>query len=128
MNRILALALALVTIMPARAHYKPEYAQASPEMKEYFNSLHNENHIPCCDTSDGRRIDDADWDLSCTTNPVGLECHYRVRIEGEWYDIPNEALVTGLPAPKDDTRGAIVWPVPQGKGYYIRCFRPGSGA
>jgi hypothetical protein len=69
---------------------------------------------PCCDGSDTKRVDDADWEAK--------DGHYRVRIDGEWVDVPNEAVVDG---PNRAGR-TMVWP------YYIdghpkaRCFMPGS--
>ena len=42
---------------------------------------------PCCDGGDAKRIDDADWEIE--------EGHYRVRIDGEWVDVPWEAVVDG---------------------------------
>ncbi len=95
-----------------------QYTQVSPETKEFFNSLKSGNGIPCCDTSDGRRIDDADWDTQ--------DNHYRVRIEGEWYDVPTEAVVNS----PNKVGYAVVWPVPTNSGnsrkYFIRCFIPGT--
>jgi hypothetical protein len=67
---------------------------------------------PCCDGSDAERVDDVDWEIK--------DGHYRVRIDGEWVDVPNEAVVTG---PNLAAR-TMVWP------YYghpaARCFMPGS--
>ena len=73
----------------------------------------------CCSTADGWKPEEVEYDM--TGNK------YRVKIEGEWYDVPRDALVEvpnrfGFP---------VVW-------YYktwdngirpsisIRCFIPGS--
>lgn len=74
----------------------------------------------CCSFADGFTVDDPDVDMNGD--------HYRVRIEGQWYDVPDEALVTepnkyGKP---------VVWPYKgwlDGKEtWVIRCFLPGAGA
>lgn len=103
---------------PAVSMDRGQYAQVSPEIRDFFNSLKSKNGIPCCSTSDGKRVDDADWDSSGD--------HYRVRIDGEWYDVPPEAVID-MP---NKFGGAVVWPVPQYEGapkkYFIRCFLKGT--
>lgn len=90
------------------------YAQ-SP-LKNWFNSLKNKNMVPCCDTADGMRLEDVDWE----TNGG----QYRVRINGQWYDVPPEAL---LEQP-NRAGSAIVWPTQTASGKLeIRCFIPGAG-
>lgn len=84
-----------------------------PELNGWYESLHS-GKGPCCDGTDAKRIDDADW--------VSHDGHYRVRIDGEWVDVPNDAVVPG----PNLTGTTMVWP------YYIdghpkaRCFMPGS--
>ena len=48
--------------------------------------------------------------------------HYRVRIEGEWVDVPEEAVIT---EPNRVGR-TMVWPIRGYLGLTIRCFMPGS--
>jgi hypothetical protein len=104
----LAVILPMSKIDHARAH-----DHEHPELNGWYASLHS-GKGPCCDGSDARRVDDADWETK--------DSHYRVRIDGEWVDVPNEAVVDG-PNRADRT---MVWP------YYIdghpkaRCFMPGS--
>jgi hypothetical protein len=92
----------------ARAHDREH-----TELNSWYESLHS-GKGPCCDGSDATRVDDADWDTR--------EGHYRVRIDGEWVDVPNDAVVDG---PNRAGR-TMVWP------YYLdghpkaRCFMPGS--
>jgi hypothetical protein len=48
---------------------------------------------------------------------------YRVRIDGEWVRVPDDAVVTvpnraGYP---------MVWPIAGEGGTTIRCFMPGAG-
>ena len=89
---------------------------ADSPLRGWFNSLTNQNAIPCCSTSDGRRVEDADWDTK--------DNHYRVRVDGVWYDVPDEAVI------KTPNRAgmAVVWPFvgPDGQ-VHIRCFLSGSG-
>jgi hypothetical protein len=91
---------------------------AGSPLHNWFESLHS-GKGPCCSDADGTALSDVDWETR--------EGHYRVRIEGEWWDVPDEAVIT---EPNRAGR-TMVWPV-----YYrmvnkplridIRCFMPGS--
>ena len=101
--------LSISTIGHARAH-----DHQHPELNSWYESLYS-GKGPCCDGSDAERVDDADWETK--------DGHYRVRIDGEWVDVPNDAVVDG---PNRAGR-TMVWP------YYlngalvgVRCFLPGS--
>ena len=66
-------------------------------------------------TPTARAISDADWESG--------NGHYRVRIDGEWVNVPDEAVIT---EPNRIGR-TMVWPIRDGVGgLYIRCFMPGS--
>jgi hypothetical protein len=103
-----AVMLPISTIGHAHAH---DYQH--PELNGWYESLHS-GKGPCCDGSDAKRVDDADWETK--------DGHYRVRIDSEWVDVPNDAVVDG---PNLAGR-TVVWP------YYLnghpkaRCFMPGS--
>jgi hypothetical protein len=105
---ILTSMLPIFTICTARAH-----DHAHPELNGWYESLHS-GKGPCCDGSDAKRVDDADWESK--------DGHYRVRIDGEWVDVPEEAVVDG----PNRAGHTMVWP------YYLdghpkaRCFMPGS--
>ena len=43
---------------------------------------------PCCSDANGTALSDVDWE---TTKD---DKHYRARIEGEWWDVPDEAVIT----------------------------------
>jgi|SRR5215471_15879601 len=87
-------------------------------LKGWFESLHS-GKGPCCSDADGTALSDVDWE--------GRDGHYRVRIEGQWWDVPDEAVI------KEPNRAGrtMVWPI-----YYralgaplrvdIRCFMPGT--
>src|ERR1700741_3872910 len=91
---------------------------ANSPLKGWFERLHS-GKGPCCSDADGTALSDVDWE--------GRDGHYRVRIEGQWWDVPDEAVI------KERNRAGrtMVWPV-----YYraigaplrvdIRCFMPGS--
>ena len=96
-----------------RPQYRHAHDHEHPELNSWYESLHS-GKGPCCDGSDAKRVDDVDWESK--------DGHYRVRIDGEWVDVPNEAIVDG---PNRAGR-TMVWP------YYLdghpraRCFMPGS--
>ena len=97
------------TIGRARAH---DYQH--PELNSWYESLHS-GKGPCCDGSDATRVDDADWETK--------DGHYRVRIDGEWVDVPNDAVVDG---PNRAGR-TMVWPYYLNGAFVgVRCFMPGS--
>ena len=91
---------------------------ANSPLKGWFESLHS-GKGPCCSDADGKALTDVDWESK--------DGHYRVRIEGEWWDVPDEAVI------KEPNRAGrtMVWPVyfsPLGGPVRIeiRCFMPGS--
>jgi hypothetical protein len=104
----LAVILPISTIDRAGAH-----DHEHPELNGWYASLHS-GKGPCCDGSDAKRVDDADWETK--------DSHYRVRIDGEWVDVPNEAVVEG---PNRAGR-TMVWPYYMDGHPKARCFMPGS--
>jgi hypothetical protein len=91
-----------------------QFANATPELRAWFNALKS-GKGPCCSDADGSAISDADWESQ--------NGHYRVRIDGEWVNVPDEAVIT---EPNRVGR-TMVWPIRDGVGgLYIRCFMPGS--
>ena len=101
-------AVVLLTFAMARAH-----DHERPGLNAWYESLRN-GRGPCCDGSDARRVDDADWEIK--------DGHYRVRIDGEWLDVPWEAVVNG---PNRAGR-TMVWPYYKDGHPKARCFMPGS--
>jgi hypothetical protein len=108
--------LLILIVSPARARDDGRYAN-SP-LKQWFDSLKSEKG-PCCSDADGSAVTDADWESKGGK--------YRVRLEGQWWDVPDDAVIT---EPNRAGR-TMVWPI-----YYrslgsmvrvdIRCFMPGS--
>jgi hypothetical protein len=70
----------------------------------------------CCSDADGTAVSDVDWESK--------DGRYRVRLGGEWIDVPDDALVT---VPNRAGR-TMIWPMPmiEGDTIKIRCFMPGS--
>ena len=86
---------------------------ANSPLKEWFDSLES-GKGPCCSDADGSAVSDVDWESE--------QGHYRVRIEGEWIDVPEDAVIT---EPNRVGR-TMVWPIRGYGGLTIRCFMPGS--
>lgn len=105
-----------LTISMASARDDGRYAN-SP-LKPWFDSLRS-GKGPCCSDADGSAVQDADW--------VSSDSHYRVKLEGEWFDVPDEAVLK-----QPNLYGkTMVWPIfyrSMGKldRVEIRCFIPGS--
>lgn len=116
--------LAIALTLLAGTAWAHDYSR--PELKSWFMSLHNSQGTPCCDGEDAVHVEDADWSTSCE----GGTCHYKVKLEDRWYDVPESAVVFG--ANKSGT--ALVWPIRYGfppesgkaADYAIRCFLPGT--
>lgn len=122
----LAVALALAVLVAGtfavrRAHARDpggRHAAANPELHQWFESLRS-GKGPCCSDADGSAVSDVDWE--------SRDGHFRVRLEEQWWDVPDDAVIT---EPNRAGR-TMVWPV-----YYrstgapvrveIRCFMPGS--
>lgn len=91
----------------------PDGRYANSPLKQWFDSLKS-GKGPCCSDADGYALSDVDWESG--------NGHYRVRIEGEWYEVPEDAVIT---EPNRVGR-TMVWPVRGYQGMTIRCFMPGS--
>src|SRR3982075_2755984 len=100
-----------VLIGAVQARDDGRYSQ-SP-LKPWFDSLKS-GKGPCCSDADGFAIADPDWESKSG--------HYRVRIDNEWVDVPDDAVIT---EPNRAGR-TMVWPVKGTLGTSIRCFMPGS--
>jgi hypothetical protein len=89
---------------------------ANSPLKSWFDQLASAKGL-CCSFADGFSVDDVDWDTQ--------DSHYRVRLNGEWIVVPDDAVVT---EPNKFGR-AVVWPYMGTDGQtQIRCFLPGAGA
>jgi hypothetical protein len=106
------LSLALASHL-GHARDRGQFANAAPELRAWFNGLKS-GKGPCCSDSDGTTVSDVDWESG--------NGHYRVRLDGEWVDVPDEAVIT---EPNRVGR-TMVWPLRGYLGLTIRCFMPGS--
>jgi hypothetical protein len=108
-----ALAFILVSHFGDARDLDGRYAKANPELKAWFDGLRS-GKGPCCSDADGTAVSDVDWESA--------NGHYRVRLDGEWIDVPDEAVIT---EPNRVGR-TMVWPIRGYLGIAIRCFMPGS--
>lgn len=86
---------------------------ANSPLKGWFDGLRS-GRGPCCSDADGFAVSDPDWDLEGT--------HYRVRLDGQWIVVPDDAVIT---EPNRAGR-TMVWPIKGSLGTSIRCFMPGN--
>jgi hypothetical protein len=108
----LAAMLAAAAAYPAQAR-DPDGRYANSPLKQWFDSLKS-GKGPCCSDADGTAVSDVDWESS--------NGHYRVRLEGEWVEVPDDAVITEA----NLVGRTMVWPIRGYGGLTIRCFMPGS--
>jgi hypothetical protein len=109
----LAAALLALASHLGHARDRGQYANANPELKAWFEGL-TSGKGPCCSDSDGTAVSDVDWQ--------SRDGHYRVRLDGDCVDVPDEAVITE----PNRIGGTMVWPLRGYLGLTIRCFMPGS--
>jgi hypothetical protein len=101
--------LILAAVLPAKAH-----DHNRPGLTPWFESLRSRANAPCCDGSDATRLDDIDWESK--------DGKYRVRLNGQWVDVPEDAVIDG----PNRAGPPMVWPYFQmGVPIGVRCFMPG---
>jgi hypothetical protein len=86
---------------------------ANSPLKQWFDQLAS-GKGRCCSVADGESVADVDWNSK--------DGHYRVRLDGQWVDVPDDAVIT---EPNRAGR-TMVWPLNSADGLGIRCFMPGS--
>jgi len=75
----------------AYAHWRPEYAQASPDVRNWFKSQRAPTtNVPCCDISDGEF---AEEDIRYDEKGVG---HFWTRWSKhlEWMLVPDDVVIS----------------------------------
>jgi hypothetical protein len=107
------LAAALAALLFGSASARDDGRYANSPLEPWFDSLRS-GKGPCCSDADGVAVADPDWESK--------EGHYRVRLDGEWIMVPDDAVIT---EPNRAGR-TMVWPVRGTQGISIRCFMPGS--
>ena len=112
----MAVAVVCITVfVPNHSHARDDGRFANSPLKGWFDRLASKNGL-CCAFADGVSVQDVDWDTQ--------DGHYRVRIQGEWIEVPDAAVIT-----EPNRFGpAVVWPYNDRYGNtQIRCFMPGAG-
>ena len=84
-----------------------------PELNTWFDNLRSSKGL-CCSFADGFAVSDVDWESKGG--------HYRVRLENNGIDVPDDALI----AEPNRTGRTMVWPLWVDGKVFIRCFIPGS--
>jgi hypothetical protein len=99
--------------LAVRAFAREDGRYAQSPLKQWFDGLKS-GKGPCCSDADGYAVSDPDWETKGG--------HYRVRLEGDWIDVPDDAVIT-----EPNRAGkTMVWPMFQNGRAQIRCFMPGS--
>ncbi len=114
-----------VKLPPAHGRDLGHYATQDPALHAWFDGLASGKGL-CCSFADGVSIENVDWDTATVADASG-QSHvvYRVRLAGQWIDVPPEAVVTE----PNKFGPAVVWPYQDAEGVtQIRCFLPGAGA
>ena len=105
--------LGAATVLSGVAIARDDGRYAGSPLKPWFDTLKSSKGL-CCSDADGFAVSDPDWESK--------DGHYRVRLEGEWVMVPDDAVIT---EPNRAGR-TMVWPVKGSLGISIRCFLPGS--
>jgi hypothetical protein len=107
------LTFAFAAILVGSAAGRDDGRYAGSPLKPWFDTLKSGKGL-CCSFADGFAIADPDWESK--------DGHYRVRLDGEWIIVPEDAVIT---VPNRAGR-TMVWPIKNSLGTTIRCFMPGS--
>ena len=106
----------------AYAHWRPEYAQASPDVRNWFKSQRAPTtNVPCCDISDGEF---AEEDIRYDEKGVG---HFWTRWSKhlEWMLVPDDVVIQ---EPNKWGRPVVFWAEDSVNNVmYIRCYARGAG-
>lgn len=103
----------LLSVHFANARDHGQFGVVDSATHEWFEHLRS-GKGPCCSDADGVSVEDPDWETK--------DNHYRVRLDGEWIDVPEEAVITE----PNRIGKTMVWPIKGYMGTSIRCFMPGS--
>src|SRR4029077_20972551 len=105
--------IATGAVLAGNAMARDDGRYANSPLKQWFDSLRS-GKGPCCSDADGSVVSDVDWESS--------NGHYRVRIEGEWVEVPDDAVIT---EPNRVGR-TMVWPIRGYGGLTNPPFIPGA--
>ncbi len=111
-----AIMLCMLESVPGRVSAHDDGRYANSPLKQWFDQLASGKGL-CCSFADGVSVENVDWDTQ--------DGRYRVRIKGQWFVVPDSAVVTE----PNKFGPAVVWPYQAEDGTtQIRCFLPGAGA
>lgn len=118
LRRIMIAAAVVVVAMVAVVGYALAHDHGR-DLGDWYKGLRSGNGLLCCNGDDFVGISDPDWE--------SRDGRYRVRIEGQWWDVPDEAVIKDA---NHDGR-TLVWPVYERAlggvlNVRIRCFLPGA--
>lgn len=116
LSALLVLLLSSCAGQPAFARDDGRYAQVDPLIKRWIEGLTDDQGRGCCASSDGFRPEEVEWDTAGN--------HYRVRINGAWFEVVDGAVIKG----PNKLGFAMVWYYLDAGVVKIRCFLPGGGA
>ncbi len=83
--RTIGFAVLLLGVASHLGHARDDGRYAGSPLKPWFDSLKS-GKGPCCSDADGSAVSDVDWESK--------DGHYRVRLDGEWIDVPEDAVIT----------------------------------
>ncbi len=110
---------AMVCAANAMARDSGQYDKVDPAIREWVQGLTDKSGKSCCETADGHPAE-YEWDIAANG--------YRVRIEGRWYPVPEDAVIH-----EPNRLGYATvwywwsWDISGKKTHHIRCFLPGPG-
>src|SRR5450756_1439524 len=105
--------IALLLIFTSAALARDDGRYAGSPLKPWFDHLASGKGL-CCSMADGESVADPDWESK--------DGHYRVRLENNWVDVPDDAVITE----PNRAGSTMVWPIRFDNQISIRCFMPGS--
>jgi hypothetical protein len=118
--RALSLLILLLLGDAVKAEDHGQLGPMSPEVKAWAGTLENKLNQECCASADGWKPEEIEYDIAGG--------RYRVRIDGEWYDVPREAV---LEVPNKFGFPVVwyyrTWDNGVSASVQIRCFIPGAG-
>jgi hypothetical protein len=113
-SHILAVLITSSVVLSAAASHardSGQYQNVARDIKTWIEKLTDDKGVLCCATADGV-VPDA-WEMGAS--------HYRVKIYGEWLDVPAAAVIK---AP-NRLGHTVVWIDTSEDAMGVRCFLPG---
>src|SRR6266581_6051700 len=96
--RVILIGALLAALAGSTATARDDGRYAGSPLKQWFDGLAS-GRGPCCSDADGTALSDVDWE--------SRDGRYRVRIDGDWIDVPADAVIT---EPNRAGR-TMVWPM-----------------